>query len=545
MSTAARLNTQSIGALPVITQYFERLHLSDTLNQAIPWEGDIPIGTLAEILIANRLLEPEAMYRIGEWAEKIGLTDYYGVTAQQLNDDRLGRMLERVAAHAEASSNALVLGAIDVFDVAVGHVHFDVTNAELYGAYEVAVPDGQAPPTPLPTYGHTKSGRKNVKQVQLGLSVTNDGGVPVCHFPLDGNASESLAHLENLRRLSSVLPKRTLLVQGDSKMDTPEALLRIAARRGQFLCAGAFTPELQRRYRGVRHKLHRIDYSPKSQAQRPPEERDQYKAHEVKERLRGEVDGRKVRLDYRLIFVWSQAKARQEASTRERHVAKIRAEFEFVAKNLGKYKLTTDEAIRRRLEAAKAKYAEGALFRYTLRPGKARKFQFQWEVDAKALSEWQLLEGVYVLKTNVPSRRLPTVEVLRTYKEQSQVERRFHHLKGPLAVTPLFLEKPERIAGLLTVLVWALMVLALMEREVRRTLKGKPLYGLYPEGRPSPAPTGPSIIKCFDTLTIVIIKERGKTTRKLAEASPTQRALLKLLGIPPDSLQTFRRRCGT
>lgn len=545
MNAAARLNTQFIGALPVITQYFERLNLAETLNHTIPWEGDVPIGTLVEILIANRLLEPEAMYRVGAWAEKAGLTDYYGVSAQQLNDDRLGRMLERVAVHAESGSTALVLRAIDVFAVEVGHIHFDVTNAELYGAYDIPVPDGQAPPTPLPMYGHTKSGRKNVKQVQLGLSVTNDGGVPLSHFPLDGNASETSAHQENLRRLNRLLPKHKLLTQGDSKMDTPETLLKIAARRGQFLCAGVFTPDLQQRYLRVRHKLHRIDYYPKSQAQRPPKERDQYQVHEVKERLQGVVDGRKVRVDYRLIFVWSQAKARQEASTRERHMAKIRAEFAFVEKNLGKYKLTTDEAIRRRLEVAKAKYAEGVLFKYTLTQGRAGKFQFKWQIDPKALSEWQLLEGVYVLKTNVPSRSMSAVKVLRTYKEQSQVERRFHHLKGPLAVTPLFLEKPERIAGLLTILVWALTVLALMEREVRRNLKGKPLYGLYPEKRPSPAPTGPSIIKCFGTLTIVIIKENGKTIRRLAEATATQRELLKLLGIPPDSLQTFRRRCGT
>jgi hypothetical protein len=115
---------------------------------------------LAEILIANRLLGPEAMYRVGEWAENAGLTDYYGVTAQQLNDDRLGRMLKRAAVHGEAASNALVLRAIAVFVVEVGHVHFDVTSAELYGAYAAAVPDGQAPPAPLPTNGHTKSGRK-------------------------------------------------------------------------------------------------------------------------------------------------------------------------------------------------------------------------------------------------------------------------------------------------------------------------------------------------------------------------------------------------
>ena len=125
------------------------------------------------------------------------------------------------------------------------------------------------------------------------------------------------------------------------------------------------------------------------------------------------------------------------------------------------------------------------------------------------------------------------------------MERRFHHCKGPLAVAPMFLEKPERMAGLLCILVWALMVMALMERQTRRSLKGKPMYGLYPENRPSPAPTGPAILKCFSTLCIVIVKEHGKISRRLAEPDPTQRKLLNLLGIPPDGLRTFKRRCGT
>jgi len=44
------------------------------------------------------------------------------------------------------------------------------------------------------------------------------------------------------------------------------------------------------------------------------------------EHLDGQVDGKAVRLDYRMIFVWSESKARQEASTRERHTAKVVAE---------------------------------------------------------------------------------------------------------------------------------------------------------------------------------------------------------------------------
>ena len=127
-----------------------------------------------------------------------------------------------------------------------------------------------------------------------------------------------------------------------------------------------------------------------------------------------------------------------------------------------------------------------------------------------------------MLKTNLPERTHPLAEVLRTYKGQSQVERRFHHLKGPLAVAPMFLKNPDRIAGLLCVLVWALMVLALMERQVRRELKGEPLYGLYPEGRPSPAPTGPSLIQGLSGLCD---RDRpsGRRRSPAAWPSPTRR----------------------
>ena len=123
-----------------------------------------------------------------------------------------------------------------------------------------------------------------------------------------------------------------------------------------------------------------------------------------------------------------------------------------------------------------------------------------------------------------------------------------HHLKGPLAVAPVFLKNPERVAGLLCVLVRARMVPARMERQVRRKLRGKPrgkpLYGLYPENRPSPAPTGPALLDCFSALCPVIVKERGEATRRPAKPTDIQRKLLKLPGIPPDTLRTFKRRCG-
>ena len=544
MDASTRFETQRVGALPLIVHFFDLLELGATIDDVVPWEGDVALGTLAEIMIANRLLQPKALFRIGEWAQQAGLTDYYGLTVEQLNDDRLGRALERLATHASTIQAALVLKMIKVFKLDVSHIHYDISNVELYGAYEAATA-AVPPPTPLPTYGRTKSGRKNVKQIQFGLNVTNDGAVPIGHLPLDGNTAEAKTHLDNLKQLERLLPKGILLLYtADTKLDTPENLLGIVAGKGQFLCGGVFQPNLQQQYLKLRERLKPIDYCPKSQAHLPEEQRDAYQACEVEEKLYGEVNGRGLRLKYRLIFVHSQAKAKQEAKTRERHVAKIREQFETVERNLGKYSLKTSEAVVRRLETAKGKYTEGSVFDYELNKTRGQ-LRLKWNINPKAVREFEELEGVYLLKTNLPKKAHPTAKVLAMYKEQSQVERRIGNLKGPLAVAPMFLEKPARMAGLLCILVWALMVMALMERAVRRNLKGKPLSGLYPENRPSPAPTGTALLECFSTLSIVIVKHHGTTTRRLAQFTPIQRRLIQLLAIPPTALQTFKRRCGT
>ena len=136
MDAATRFDTQSVGALPIITQYLERLRLADAVNDLVPWEGEVPLGTLVEVLVANRLLRPQALFRVDQWAQTASVTDYFDLEPGQLNDDRLGRALERLAAHADRIQAALVLRAIREFQLDVSQIHYDITDVELFGAYE-------------------------------------------------------------------------------------------------------------------------------------------------------------------------------------------------------------------------------------------------------------------------------------------------------------------------------------------------------------------------------------------------------------------------
>jgi transposase len=555
MDAHARVDTQVVGALPLVAAMLEHWGLANIVDHVVPWEGDVPLGTLVEVLVTNRLLNPKALYAIGEWAAAAAVTDYYGLSAEQLNDDRLGRALERIAEHGSAAQSAATLAAVKQWQLKVKQIHYDISNAELYGAYAGAQPAADAdlgtgpspttvPLVPFPTYGRTKSGRDDVKQVQFGLDVLGDGAIPVALLPLAGNTAEARTHVANLLRLREMFPRHRFLYMGDTKLDTPENLAAAQSTAGEFLCAGAFTQPLQARFREVRHQLKPVDYCSLADAKRPPEQRDHYQGCEVSDSVVGTFAGRSLRVKYRLLFIYSSAKAEQQAATRERHLTKIRAEFEQVEKILGKYSLKTEAAITRRLEQARGKYSEGKLFSYTL-TSKGGKFALTWQIDETALARLKELEGVFVLKTNRSKTKHPIATVLSMYREQSKVEKRFHHLKGPLAVTPMFLANPQRIAGLLIILTWALTVLALMERQVRKNLKAQPMYGLYPENRPSPAPTGPRLLEKFATLCIVIIHDDSGTHRRLAQLSNNQREILKLLDLPDTALKSFKRRCGT
>ena len=61
MTALPQFHTQRVGALPVLTEFFSRLRLGRIVETVVPWEGDVPLGKLVEILVAHRLLEPKPL----------------------------------------------------------------------------------------------------------------------------------------------------------------------------------------------------------------------------------------------------------------------------------------------------------------------------------------------------------------------------------------------------------------------------------------------------------------------------------------------------
>jgi transposase len=103
-----------------------------------------------------------------------------------------------------------------------------------------------------------------------------------------------------------------------------------------------------------------------------------------------------------------------------------------------------------------------------------------YQVNAKKLALAEQRDGRYPILTNCWD--LSAAYVLRHFKEQDQIEKRFWVLKGPLQVHPLWLHKDERLVGLVLVLMIALLIYCLLEylaRQAQRQLTGRALLEAF------------------------------------------------------------------
>jgi len=217
------LRPRQIGALPLVYPILTALHVRQTTNDLAPSQADIDLGRIVELLTLNRLMAPQPLYHVADWLGETVLPQELGIAPEKVYDNRLGRALDQLHPHLGELWVRLVSRAIQVYDLDLSVLHWDVTSLYFEGAYT----DSE-----LATYGYSRDHRPDTKQVNLEVDVSHDGYVPVLYQVLPGNTADitrPLPHLHNLLRFLA-RPEladrrfRPILVS-DRKMVTPEAVL--------------------------------------------------------------------------------------------------------------------------------------------------------------------------------------------------------------------------------------------------------------------------------------------------------------------------------
>ena len=123
-----------------------------------------------------------------------------------------------------------------------------------------------------------------------------------------------------------------------------------------------------------------------------------------------------------------------------------------------------------------------------------RRFDIEWTLDAQAIAYDQKSDGMYPLLCNDPS--LSPAQVLTAHKGQPCIEKRFEQLKSVHEIAPVFLKNEARIEALFTLYFLALLVQALIERELRQRMQAANIDQLPSIPRPVPAGGPPPNTSC-------------------------------------------------
>jgi transposase len=478
----AELEVREVDHLGVVAELWDELGFDGVINAAMAVDEQVKVrpATALKALCLNLVHGRDALYRVQSFFATVPTELLLGgdVTAEMLNDDALGRHLDRLFEAGGAQLfNALSLKVIGSEGLRLEELHGDTTSKLVFGEYAQGHEDAISV-----TYGHSKDHRPDLKQVMAALTTTKEG-VPVLAEMLSGNQSDKTWYgtaLEKVReRLRLPTGHRVHLV-GDSALITQDNL-DTAAR-----CGIEITGRLPRTVKAC------------SELVAEAVARDQWKELGALSETPGaaEYEGQwfeSTILGHRLqgaVYRSSHPNSRADESVRRRQrrdceearrEAKLlmkesyaceadaeQAKKHFLSEHEGQALRITGEVVHRKVVgryARRGRPAAGA----TPPTSEQIGLQLAVEVDATEAERAAADESCFVL-VHLGEERLSAAEMLRAYKAQAMVETRFPFLKDTNWADTFFVKQPQRVEALGYVMLISLLLWSVWERRIRRAL---------------------------------------------------------------------------
>ena len=491
-----------VAHLPLVLGVLRRLEVATVIDRLIPPHPahGLSCGRGVEALVLAILDGHHALYKVGKRLEERGMVALLqpGLTRAALNDHRLGHILDALfAANLNKVFSAVALQALEVYTIATPWLHQDTTTIALYGAYE---DEPQTPGAPRPAYGHSKDGRRDLKQVLLSLGVSGDGGLPLRLGMRDGNTSDSIETPVAIEECLALGLQGVHGIVADSKA---------YSRRTLGLCRekGVGLVTLVPRTCTVRQELEAWGAQQSALpllVEKPGRTRDeacrQWHGQSVIRSVEVEhSDGRVMQEDLRFLVMHSSQLAQQhtqtyasaqakEAEALTDHIQRVHARWfaceADAAAAIAEYEHHEPGRRGRRPQPWRYHVVRYGVVADTRRTRRARRGRpaktdsppleagYRLGVDVEALAHPAEATGWMVLATTVPAEVCSDTDILQAYQDQNTtVEPGFRWIKNPAAIAPVWLEKPERIAALAMLTVLGLLVYSVIQRQVRLSLR--------------------------------------------------------------------------
>ncbi|MCD6212382.1 MAG: IS1634 family transposase [Sulfurovum sp.] len=533
--------TKKVDVLPMVKYYMDQLDIYGLFSKYVetPKRSPVDSAQILSIMVANIVCASQPLYRVEKWAADYmdGLSEY-DFNASIYNDDQLAKKLDllfkadRNSFMAELSSNA-----IEVYLLENKQIHNDSTSVTFFGQYE-----NEDPEAVKLKHGFNKDHRPDCKQIVFGLNITADGNVPLSFELFDGNRTDDTTHIPNWNALREFLGESDFIYIADCKLCSQKNLDHIHEHGGIFITiVPKNRSEVKQFYEFLKTNPIEWQYAYETPNSRKKSETVLYKTYEGEPSKNG----------YRIIWVHSSAKEKQDKGRRENRIAKADSQLTELCPRLNKYNLKTKEQIEEAIK--KATKGVSDLFQIQLiedkqivqgqiGPGKPGpntqykeeehiSYRLEWELDHEAIDNLATRDGIFPLITNA---RIEAAEVLKAYKNQPYLEKRMYTAKSILKVAPVFLKKPRRIEAMTFLYFIALMIVSLMERNIRKNMAEEKIEKLpiLPNGMNTKKPTWNNLTRFFEDVYLGMIEKNGQIIHTILKGvTKLHETVLRLLGV--------------
>lgn len=476
------IQSKEYGASYSLYQLIKQIGLDKLLySRAESWVKSALVMIIGRIIYAGSKLSLCYQRSNTNLWEICGITDSINVDKHcyQAMDRLLERQgaIQRKLAKKHLHDNQLIL--------------YDITSSYLEGTYKNSG---------LVEFGHNRDGKKGHEQIVIGL-ICNKQGCPIGVEVYPGNTQDSATVVDKIQEIKKSYGIKTLIFVGDRGMLTKHNL-EIFDRDENLKTITALTKA------DINQLLERKVIKP-----------DLFDDSNVIEVIDPDAPNK------RYCLCRNPARAKIDRATRNKLLA-------LTQENLNKitnYKQSTTVAILgSRIGKVLNKYKMGKYVAWKIEVDRtlevSRNHKVVWDFDQNAINKAQQLDGCYIIRSNVDSKEMLAIDIVKSYKELIFVENAFRNLKTvQLEIRPIYHKRDHRIRAHVFLCMLAYYVQWHMQQRLRSLTEksmGKNRRWIFS-----------NIMETLKQITKNTVQVAETTVFKISQPTKDQKMILKFLKV--------------
>ena len=415
-------STPTWGTILVARKLWNELGLAEIIRKnCAKGRRGLKIEETAFVLVASSLVNPSSEHGLAWWLDESYVCDSKGNRFfPQWKDNvtkekrvRVGwkqlktwyRTLDELLNAKEEIEKDIYLRLMDLFGLKVNIVFYDITSPYFEG-------EG---PDELAAYGKSKDGKNRNRQILLGMVMAS--GWPVAHHVFRGNTAEVSTLPGVIDDLKNRFQIERLIFVEDSGFASERNLKYIKKKGYNYIVAGK-----RRHNNETKEVLKRVEENKWGNCGNGTQ-----------------VQEVKLKKGVRCFVARSEERKQYEQEIRQNNMRATRKNLERLKKSVDRGTIKGSDKIGYKVSGI-LKKVKGYRY-YNWQVTKEGKFEY-WE-DPEKMKKEKSIEGIYILRSN--DKGIKPQEVVKAYKELSNIEGAFREFKDVLEGRPIWHQKEHRV----------------------------------------------------------------------------------------------------